>query len=235
MSTKEIYDFCIVITTYNRTEMLQNLLTQIENLKKHYKIFVLIFDDAGNQKIETNKHYQKKISLYPNNGKRKYYNIINSTFSALKNISSEYYIYLPDDVSLVDNFFDETKRIYESINFSDKICLSILTDGRVNRTNWTNFKSIDYGEYYKTQWNDLCFISKRNFFEKLNFNILPISPNRWRTNNNLSSGVGQQISLRLSNLGLGMYHTKKTLVVHGDHESKMNYHERKVTSLKTNE
>jgi hypothetical protein len=25
------------------------------------------------------------------------------------------------------------------------------------------------------------------------------------------------------------------LVIHGDHESKMNYHERKVTSLKTNE
>lgn len=235
MITKETYDFCIVITTYNRANMLHSLLNQIENLKNHYKILVLIFDDAGTQKIETNKSYQKKISLYPNNGKRKYYNIINSTFSTLKGIQSEYYIYLPDDVLLVDNFFDETKRIYETINFSDKICLSILTDGRINRTNWTNFKSVDYGEYYKTQWNDLCFIAKRNFFEKLNFNIQPISPNRWRTDSNLSSGVGQQISLRLNNLGLGMYHTKKSLVIHGDHESKMNYHERKVTSLKTNE
>jgi hypothetical protein len=232
--TKETYDFCVIITTYNRSDMLKKLLTQIDHEKKNHRIFVAIFDDAGNQNIDINKSYHKKILLYPNNGKRKYYNIINSTLSFLKNISSEYFIYLPDDVSLVENFFDETKRIYESINFSDKICLSILTDGRVNRTNWTDFKTIDYGEYYKTQWNDLCFIAKRNFFERLEFKITPINQNRWKGNPNLSSGVGQQISTRLNNLGLGMYHTKKSLVIHGDHESKMNYHERKVTSLKTN-
>ena len=79
------------------------------------------------------------------------------------------------------------------------------------------------------------FYCKKNFFETLEFKIQPISPNRWKGNPNLSSGVGQQISTRLNKLGLGMYHTKKSLVIHGDHESKMNYHERKVTSLKTND
>lgn len=229
------YDFCIIITTYNRNDMLYKLLNDIEKNKKNYNIFVLIFDDAGNQKIEKIKDYHKVISFFPNNGKKKYYNIINATFSTIKNLSSEYFIYLPDDVSLVNNFFDESKRIYESINDKNKICLSILTDDRVNRTNWTNFKTIDYGEYYKTQWNDLCFISKINFFESLDFKIDIINPNRWKQNPNLSSGVGQQISTKLNNLNFGMYHTKKSLVVHGDHESKMNYNERKVTSLKTNE
>ena len=32
--TKETYDFCIIITTYNRTEMLNKLLNQIESEKK---------------------------------------------------------------------------------------------------------------------------------------------------------------------------------------------------------
>ena len=234
MISNQTFDFFIVITTYNRPEMLKKLLDEIESKKKDYKIFVTIFDDGGEQKIDINKNYHKKINLYPNNGKKKYYRTINSTFSFLKNVQSKYFIYLPDDVELVDNFFDEAKRIYEAINFKDKICLSILTDGRVNRTNWTNFKTKDFGEYYKTQWNDLCFICEKKFFEKLDYQIFAISPKRWNGNPNLSSGVGQQISTRLMNLNLGMYHTKKSLVIHGDHESKMNFHERQITSIKTN-
>lgn len=227
------YDFCIIVTTYNRSEMLEKLLQEIHNQKKNLKILVIIFDDGGTQEIKIKYPYQKKITLYPNNGKKKYYKIINASFNVIKNVSSEYFIYLPDDVSLTDNFFDEAKRIYESINSPNKICLSILTDGRINRTNWTDFKSIDFGEYYKTQWNDLCFIAKKNFFERLDYKILPITPKRWEKNPNLSSGVGQQISMRLVSFNLEMFHTKKSLVLHGDHESKMNYHERKITSLNT--
>ena len=122
---------------------------------------------------------------------------------------------------------------YESINFSDKICLSILTDGRVNKTNWTDFKTIDHGEYYKTQWNDLCFISEKTFFFELDFKIDEIPLSRWKNNPNLSSGVGSQISLKLHNKGKSMYHTKLTLVLHGNHESKMNYEERKLNNIIT--
>jgi hypothetical protein len=58
---------------------------------------------------------------------------------------------------------------------------------RVNRTNWVNFKTQDMGFYYRTQWNDLCFISKRNFFESLNYKIDEIPLSRWDRNPNLSS------------------------------------------------
>ncbi len=151
MISQETYDFCVIITTYNRADMLQKLLNQLENEKKEYKVFVAIFDDAGNQKIEIKKKHYKKITFYPNNGKKNYHKVINTTFNFIKNISSKYFIYLPDDISLSQNFFDESKRLYESIKFTDKVCLSILTDGRVNRTNWTDFKTIDHAECYKTQ------------------------------------------------------------------------------------
>jgi hypothetical protein len=42
---------------------------------------------------------------------------------------------------------------------------------------------------------------------------------RWDKNPHISSGVGQQISVRLSEKGLNMYHVINTLTTHGDHES----------------
>lgn len=230
---KEEFDFCVIISTFNRPQMLSELLENIESEKKDYKLLVLIFDDNSSEKYDISKFNVKKITMSPNMGKRKYYFLINATFSYIKNINSKYFIYLPDDIKLINNFFDETKRIYESINHPRKICLSILTDERVNRTNWTNFTTIDHGEYYQTQWNDLCFIAEKKFFEALNYTISKISQNRWANNPNLSSGVGQQISIRLNKSGHNMYHTKNSMVHHGKHESKMNKIERTKVSLIT--
>ena len=222
----EEFDFCVIITTFNRPQMLTELLSNIESEKKDYKVLVVVFDDNGQQKADLSGFNVKKIEMYPNMGKKKYYMVINATFSYIKNIKSKYYIYLPDDIKLVDNFFNETKRIYESIEDKNKICLNILTDGRVNRTNWTNFKSLDFGEYYQTQWNDLCFIAEKKFFNELNHKIDEIPNSRWVSNPNNSSGVGRQISVKLNNRGLKMYHTKNSMVFHGDHVSEMNKEER---------
>ena len=229
----EEFDFCVIISTFNRPQMLSELLKNIEIEKKDYKVLVVVFDDNSSEKYDLSQFNVKKITMNPNMGKRKYYVLINATFSYIKNINSKYFIYLPDDIKLVNNFFNETKRIYESIDHSRKICLSILTDDRVNRTNWTNFNSVDYGEYYQTQWNDLCFIAEKKFFEALNHTISKISQNRWVNNPNLSSGVGQQISIRLNKDGYNMYHTKNSMVHHGTHESKMNKLERTKVSLVT--
>lgn len=227
------FDFCVIISTFNRPKMLKELLNNIEQEKKNYNILVLVFDDNSSEKVDLSKYNVKKITMNPNMGKKKYYVLINATFSYIKNIKSKYFIYLPDDVKLINNFFDETKRIYESIDHPRKICLSILTDDRVNKSNWTNFQTIDYGEYYQTQWNDLCFIAEKKFFDMLNHTIEKITPNRWVNNPNLSSGVGQQISIRLNRMNYNMYHTKNSMVHHGSHESKMNKIERTKVSLIT--
>ena len=233
MSISEEYDFCVVITTYNRPLMLNELIEQINQMRKEYRIKIIIFDDGSDQEYNL-PNYVTKIKFFPNMGKKKYWKIINSSFKYIKNLKSKYFIYLPDDIKLVDDFFNVTKNIYESINDNNKICLSILTDGRVNRTNWTNFKTIDYGSYLKTQWNDLCFISEKKFFEELNFMIEEIPTKRWLNNPNLSSGVGNQISVKLYNKGKNMYHTKNSLVFHSTHESKMNFDERKINKIITN-
>jgi hypothetical protein len=228
-----VYDFCVLITTYERPEMLYKLLDDIESNKKNYKILVAVFDDGSTQKLDLTGRDVIKIGMYPNMGKKKYYVTYNATFSFVKNINSKYFIYLPDDISLVDNFFDESKRLYESITSTKKICLSILTDDRVNKSHWGYNNPKDIGEVIQTQWNDLCFICEKDFFELLNYKVNTISPSRWINNPNISSGVGHQITQRLNSSGKFLYHVKKSLVYHGTHESKMNENERKKNNLIT--
>ena len=47
------------------------------------------------------------------------------------------------------------------------------------------------------------------------------------------SNIPVDASLKLHNKGKSMYHTKLTLVLHGNHESKMNYEERKLNNIIT--
>ena len=229
----EIYDFCIIITTYNRPEFLKKLLDDINLNKKDYKILIAIFNDGSNVEYDLKEYTVTKFDIYPNMGKKRYFNVINKTFEFVKTVESKYFIYLPDDIRLVDNFFDETKRLYDSIDSRKKICLNILTDDRIHRENWGYPKGIDLGEYYKTQWNDLCFISEKKFFEELEYKIHNIPLTRWVKNPNLSSGVGHQITDRLNKKRFFLYHTKKSMVIHGSHESKMNYSERLKTKILT--
>lgn len=227
-----IYDFVIIITTFNRKKMLERLLTQIEQEKKNFNILKIIIDDGSNEygMIERKDFFYVKTEK--NHGKKLYWKIINIYFEIVKNLDSKYYIVLPDDVEIKVNFFEESIRLFEKINDEKKICLNLLMDEtRRNKINWTNFKPIEFDEFYKTQWNDLCFISEKKFFENLNYRINEISLDRWYQNENLSSGVGEQISIRLNNLGLSMYHVKRTLVIHDEHESKMNPTERNKNKL----
>lgn len=227
------YDFCVLITTYNRPEMIYKLLDDIDRNKKNYKILVAVFDDGSTEKLDLSKRDVIKIGMYPNMGKKKYYVTYNATFSFVKNINSKYFIYLPDDISIVDNFFDESKRLYESITSPKKICLSILTDDRVNKSHWGHKNPKDLGETLQTQWNDLCFICEKTFFELLDYRVNKISEKRWVNNPHISSGVGHQITQRLNGSDKFLYHVKNSLVYHGTHESKMNKDEREKNNLIT--
>lgn len=229
-----VYDICVVITTYNREQMLKLLLEDIEKQRGVNKILVLIFNDGSKKKYELKKYANIDIGYihYRNNyGKYRYWELINNTFAYCKNTNSKYFIYLPDDIRLKKGFFKKSISLQETIN---KGVLSLLLDKeRIKRTNWTNILAIDMGDKYLTQWCDMCFICNKSFFETLEYKIISINMSRWGQNKLLSSGVGQQISMRLFDKLFPMYHVKETLVTHDDHESVMNKTERKKNKLLT--
>jgi glycosyltransferase involved in cell wall biosynthesis len=227
----ENLDFFIVITTFNRPKMLYSLLDQIEKQTKDKKIKILLLNDCSTEKYELSNYDLIKINFCPNKGKKLFWEIIDLSFKVCKKIDSKYFVYLQDDLKLCDNFFNELKNKYENIKDDKKISLEFRTDNRTERPNWNNFEPQIVGDYIHSNWVELDFICEKKFFDVLEYKINEISKNRWDNNPNLSSGVGQQLTQRLLNLGFNMYHTKKSFVGHGDHQSKMNEEERKITKL----
>ena len=227
-------DYYICITTYNRPNYLNSLLADLSKYDINKRI--MVFDDFSPQfdvihDIVGNYKWAEYYRAPKHYGKEGYWKMFNEIFNVCKSIKAKKYIFLPDDVMLKDNFFEKAINIYNNIEDSNKICLSLLMDEtRRGKTCWTNYKPIDKGDIYKTQWNDLCFMCEYGFFEMLNFSINPISSSRF-IDRNISSGVGRQISIRLNNLGCNMYHVKESLVIHDNHESQMNPNERNINKL----
>lgn len=234
-STKKneiIYDYCVVITTYNRCQMLKVLLQDIFKNCKNKSVKVVVFDDASDAYIDVDKYDVQLIRYHKNNGKTNFWKVIEDTFKYVKNINARYYFYLQDDVRLVDNFFEQSVEIYEKIDDHKKISLgTLMVESQRNTPKWTNFVPENHGDFYKTQWCELFFVAERKFFEVLEYKMNPISIDRWKNRPNLGSGVGEQISHRLLGLGYNMYHVVNSLAEHGDHESTMNTSDRKTTKL----
>jgi len=226
------YDFCIVITTYNRENMLKDLLTDIFTYGKDYNLYVVVFDDSSEKILDLEKFDIKYIRYSKNNGKHFFWKIFQDSFNFIKNINADYYLYLQDDSRLKPNFFIDSVKLYNKIEDNKKICLSTLIyESHRNVIRWVQVDPILLGEYYLTQWVETFFICKKKFFEVLEYKMNPIPLSRWAKNKLLSSGVGQQISQRLFDMGFNMYVVYNSLVTHDDHLSVMNPEDRQKIKL----
>jgi hypothetical protein len=96
----------------------------------------------------------------------------------------------------------------------------------MGKTCWTRFwpQLVQFNDkrFLQTQWVDMFFISEKKFFAQLEWSISPISPDRWNYNPELSSGVGQQISIRLHQQKWNLYQSIDKLAEHIGHNSVMN-------------
>ena len=228
------YDICVVITTFNREKPLKKLLHNIDQNKKNYKILTIIFDDGSENSLDLSNYDVKCIKYTSNHGKKYFWKLITDTMQYCKDINSKYFIYLQDDITLIDDFFTKSISLYESIDDDSKISLGLfLADQMIGQTNWTNFKPIEFDDYYRTQWCELMFISEKKLFEALEYKIGEIPLSIWDRDENAGSGVGGDISIRLRQLKYNMYHVKKSFIFHGDHDSFMNPKIRKHQKLTT--
>jgi FkbM family methyltransferase len=238
----------LLITTYNRIDKLTRLLTQLGESLGRFAVatgviprtVVDVWNDGG-QKVEVRSfpnlicHYHEETQ---NNGKQGYWRLIAKAYQNLLGKQFDYFIQLPDDVEINEDFLNESITQWSLISDKCKISLNLLLDkARVGRLNWTNhiptIQSFRGTHVFLTQWNDLCFICDERFFKALQYTIHPIPLKRWQNNPNLSSGVGQQISRRLFAQKFHMYQVRTSLVLHGDHQSRMNSEIRSRVSLRS--
>lgn len=193
--------------------MLEETLSQLKGYD------VVVWDDNSNFRLTGDFYfYQFSKNYGKKNAWRKFQRIFNFI---LNEYDYDYYIFIPDDVVLCKDFVKKSIELYESILDNSKICLSLLSDDRIKAPCWTNLQPKIKGDVILSQWNDLCFIAERKFFEEVN--IRYINPDRWEGEKRLGSGVGGQISRNLLSKGYNMYHAKDTLCEHRKgHISKMN-------------
>jgi FkbM family methyltransferase len=236
----------VLITTYNRPDLLVRLLNDIRENSEDFDLELLIYNDGSSCDYQVvlnflRKHFRNKfhyIALSENGGKQGYWVLIDKLYKHCLRLKFDYAIQLPDDVSLVPGFFSRSINIYDKIDDDKKICLDILSSpGRVGKSEWTNqvvtTHHIGNIIIFKTGWVDMCFICTRKYFETLHFTINPVN-NRWVNKLNNSSGVGKQISTRLVKDGYSIYQVKNSLVIHGSHDSVMHHDLRKKSPLLSN-
>ena len=190
----------VIITSYNRPESLRSL---VANLLGYGNCDIAVFDDHSETIPACVKaRIGVKVFTAPvHRGKARFWETYNTIFNYCKSHEYDYYIILPDDVEPCPNFVEECIAAYDKAGC---ICLSPLLTNRsllpgISRWGRKPIIRKDWG--YLTSYFDCCTICRRDFFEALNWSMLPILPsgNPFR-----SSGVGRQITTRLQAAGKPM-------------------------------
>ena len=215
----------IVIFSYNRPEMLLNLLKELEGEKP------TVIDDGS--KYDFSEH--EKLCNYlrvDHVGKKGYWTNWNIALAMCDMSDNDFFLFMPDDISDVD--IKAIRRLGQSLK-DEFYAFNYLNDGRDSC--WgkgvVSPEKIDGIDCKKINFVDCGFFTNRKTLSKIGFQINQISKERFKDPLK-SSGVGQQLTERLRKIGAKMYKPDISLAYHGNHTSEMNPVERKKNPLVTN-
>lgn len=203
-------DTAFLITTHNRQESCQRLVDALQGQGE-----IIVLNDGCEYNISGATQKIRKMHF----GKQGYWCTVNQLFGMRG--KHQYYFMLPDDFLPVDNMIERAMAIWRELD--DPICLNLYPD-RVGKKCWTDFPPKDMGIAWKTQWVDMCFMAKDNFFTQVG--RIPQIKFDWKRHPKAGSGVGRYISLRLNDQKCNMYMVKESLVIPQPehHKSQMNGH-----------
>jgi hypothetical protein len=158
-------------------------------------------------------------------GKEKFWMRMKQAWELCLGSTHDNYLILPDDVFAVD--LDRIKKIHQKFT-NAKYSVNVINDGR--RTCWFGkprpFKN--EGDLIHTDYCDCGFLSNRKSMGLIDIEEVPPE---WFNRPNKSSGVGHQITRKFRQQHVTMYTPKTSLVYHGEHDSVMNFEERKRIKL----
>jgi len=208
--------FQVFITSYNRTNSLRQLIEQLDHQASEHAVVVSVYDDCSRDTAESLPVFPcAKLSVnyrrcQKNHGKKEFWRTYNAIFNEAEWAPpADLYVFLPDDVCLCEGFFEHLTRIWRNITDPKKVALNLLLDSRCMSNNWIGSKgklvSFANTDAWLTGWVDCAFACGRQLFEVLNWHLEPIAPGRWANSEELSSGVGRQISQRLNSAGYTLY------------------------------
>jgi hypothetical protein len=210
--------------------MLAKLLDDIEANAGCHKITIHIINDKST--ISYDNVLVKLDEMFFNNysysessehcGKLNYWRLVDYLYKKARGNQFDYLVQMQDDIGLTTDFFDKAIAMYERIKDPKLACLNLMNDfTRDGKNMWTGGEVITYDDYMNTGWVDMCcFIAGGKYLDTIGCQVMPVERS-WAGREGKSSGVGMQISKRLHHSGMVMYQVRKSMVIHGDHESVM--------------
>lgn len=199
---KDELDYVYIIPSYDRFEKVSSLINEILNTHKN-TLVILLNDGCNDERYEYFKTLNNVVYLTnkTNNGKSKYWMTVNTLLSEMSKYTFKYGVMLADDFSLVNNYLIKLESY-----INQEHIVRLFTQESIGKTNW-GFSN----------WVDGAFCAPYSFFKKINFELFPIV----RKSNLSSSGVGQQMSERITKLGLKVKNYGSLINHLGNDDSKM--------------
>ncbi len=233
---------CVVITTYARPDSLTLLLDDIEREWPSPGLDVRIYDDATpspdavlDERIRSRGWAYRRAGV--NHGKRRWWRWWNTILEDLRPRSAGVFYVLQDDMRLCETFFERSARLWSAIDDPLKASLYLHLSAERSEPGsqcWTPIRATRTGPVVHSGWVDCAaFMCDRRLFESLGWRLYPVADRRWSGADVMSSGVGQQISLRAQKKGLGLYRVEQSLTVHDGSPSLMSPEARRRWSMQT--
>ena len=220
----------VIVPTYNRPDALALLLDDIERESSNgVSLDVRIYDDAstvdyGTVRLRAGKNGWAFVRADKRHGKALHWQWVSESFKSLANDSeSQWVLFIHDDYRLCDRFFHKASTCWNSIADPKKLALTVaVNQERLHKSCWTGFDPVPLGDAVRIQWVDGAFVAPVQFFTALSYQVPQVSAKRWNADPTLSSGVGRNISVLLSNRGYGLYRTGINLATHAGGASMLN-------------
>ncbi len=206
----------IFIFNYEREDMLKSILKHLKGQD------ITILDDGSSYNI---KH--PNVIKFKNGGKQEFWRKWFVAFELAKATPNDLFIFMPNDHLDLD--IEKIQLMHKKYKRDPYIC-NIVNDGR--EWCWIQKPAEPVDQHVKkVYFTDCGFFCNREALESIQFTIDPIDSKRFKVRNDISSGVGQQLSRKFARAGVKMYMPHKSLAFHGDHESVMHGEERKRNPL----
>lgn len=210
----------IIIFSYERKQMLLNLMDEIEAATDH-DISYTIIDDGSSFVLDKNFHQ------FNHGGKKKFWRMWDYALRSLKNDKSDLFIFMPSDVSNIQ--INKIVQRHNQYTFHP-YAYNLINDGRKNC--WNMIQPVQVDEHtMKVGFTDCGFFCNKRLLDKIGYYVNEVNQRRFEHNPAISSGVGQQLTQRMLKAKCLMYTPINSLVYHGTHPSLMHFEHRKTNPL----
>jgi hypothetical protein len=236
----------VVVMTYERPDACASLMRQLERAigcgDARDRTALLLMRDAGEGDYSEARGLASSVAstvlwLEAREwlGKVRFWQSYQVAMLVARRWQPERTLFLHDDVEFDDDVLERADAIWQ-VTADDptrRVLYLYSSDKDEPDGRWVRFARREMPDKAcrLTNWVDLqAFMVDRQFFELLNYRMLPIHPNRWKRKPATSSGVGRQLTLRLRGRGT-IYQAWPPLVCHGSQPSLANREARQQNDL----